>query len=428
VRAVKQKQGNTYHYSVNDRMYSLYWQQREMLSEGQSIIALFADLLFGLFGPKELLEKMKKALADKSPIGKDLLELYYDEEFEFMNDEEREKNIIKKEENRLKEVEKIKLEINELKEVVVKNPTYSNYNNLGFAFLRYAMKIRAGEDEKLPFLKKAETNFEKSLKIEENEQAFRNLAKCQFYKNGLNEKTIHYFRKSVDLNPENIFHVFLLAGYMLLDGRFDEAIKINEVGLSFVPEKYSELIYGELINTGLFYFIVHKDNKGLEYLEKASNLDGTIKKAYTERKSYEEIFLFASCKILDHSRDRSRHELFTIIMAIINFFKNENLSFFSYSTLLLIYIERLYIYDKKDLMFDIISEVRSSVEIESGVDNFLEVLELTLPIPNLLERIEELKNNTAFAELPPDAYSILFQFLENLKSNKERFESGKKIY
>lgn len=99
---------------------------------------------------------------------------------------------------------------------------------------------------------------------------------------------------------------------------------------------------------------------------------------------------------------------------------------FNYGIVLQNCLQQLYIYDRKDVMFDIISEVRSSEDKDSFRNHFLYILEYIFLIPNLLDNMDTLK--TSFAKLPPDYHSFLFHFLENLKSMKERFDSGKKPY
>jgi len=420
VKAVKQKQGNTYHYSVNDRVYSLYWQQREMLSEDQSVIALIAGLLFQLFGPKELLEKINEAWFKDSPIKFELLNFYCNEyDFE-SNLEERADYIFKREEDRLKEIEECKSNIEKVEKELEQTLTYPNYNNLGFLNLKYGMLIK--KKDGIPYITKAISVFEKSLEIEENCSAYNNLAYAKLFIGNLDESIIN-FKKSIKINPENIFNLFRLGATMLSKDHFNEALKFYEAGLSIEPKNY-----GALIDIALLHFMLQNDEKGLKYLDKASKVNANVKKSFIERSGpVDYIFPRVFGKVLDNSRDRPRHEMFTVIMAIINFFKEEEMKFSSsYNFVLQTYLERLYIYDKKDLMFDIISELRSSVDKEGFMSNFLYALEHILLIPNLLGNIKEMK--IALAKLPPDFHSFIFQFLENLKYAKERFESGKKLY
>lgn len=419
VKAVKQKQGNTYHYSVNDRMYALYWQRREMLNEEESMIAMLANFLFQFFGEKELFEKTKEALAKKSPIGHELLRFYFDDEddwMEVMNKEKRVDYLIKREEDRLIEKDEYELKIKEFEEAVIEKPTYPNYNNLGISYFMYGM-LNKEEHIKIECVNNAIKNYERSIEIEENESAYFNLAYAKLYSNV--DEAIVYFKKSIKFNPKNVANLFGTAALMYSKNRFDLALKFYEAGLSIEPDNY-----GELIDTAILYFIVHNDDKGFEYLDRASNVDNAIKTEFTKRKSHQNIFSIS--KLLEYSKNRPRHELFNVIMRIINFLKAEDIWSFNYSIVLQNCLQQLYIYDKKDLLFDIISEVRSSVAKDSFWDKLLCTLELILPVPNLLENIESLK--IGFEKLPPDFHSFLFQFLENLKTSKERFESGKKPY
>ena len=420
VTAVKQKQGNTYHYSVRDRMYALYWQQREILNEGESIIAMLAGFLFQFFGEKELFEKTKEALAKKSPIGNELLRFYFDDDeaewMEVMSKDKRVGYLIKREEDRLKEKDEYHLKIKELEEAVIEKPTYSNYNNLGFSYFKYVM-LNKEENIKIESINKAIKNYERSIEIKENESAYNNLAYAKLYSNV--DEAIVYFKKSIKLNPKNVANLFGTGALMYWKNRFDLALKFYEAGLSIEPDNY-----GELIDTAILYFIVHNNDKGFEYLGRASKVDKNIKTEFTKRKHHQNIFSIS--KLLEYSQNRPRHELFNVIMRIINFLRTEDIWSFNFSIVLQTCLQQLYIYDKKDVLFDIISEVRSSVAKDSFWDNLLYTLELILPVPNLLENIESLK--IGFEKLPLDFHSFLFQFLENLKASKERFKSGKKPY
>ncbi len=418
VKAIKQKQGNTYHYSVNDRMYSLYWQQREMLREGESIIALLAGFLFQFFGEREMLQKTKEAFKNDSSIKFDLLQFYskdYDFEIGLKN---RVDDILKREEDRINEAEKFKLKIEKLKEVVIKKPTYFNFNNLGSAYLRYGMLIQAEDEEKFTLINSAAANFQKSLEVEDNQSALNNLAYTKFFVGNI-DGAISDFKENVKNDKENISSLYRLGAHLYSEDSFDLALKFYEAGLSIEPQNY-----GELIDTALLYFIVHNDDKGFEYLDRASKVNEAIKAEFTGKKSHQNIFSIS--KLLEHSQDRSRHELFNVMMTIFRFLKEENIWSFRYGIVIQNCLQQLYIYDKKDVLFDIISEVRNSEDKDSFRNIFLYILENIFLIPNLLDNMDTLK--TSFAKLPPDYHSFLFHFLENLKSMKERFDSGKKPY
>jgi len=412
VRAVKQKQGNTYHYSVNDRMYSLYWQQREMLSEGQSIIALLAGFLFQFFGERELLEKTKEAIAEKSPIGKLLLKLYHeDNEFDIMSDKEREKYFIKREEDRLDDIDKFSVKIKEQKKVVSKTPTYGSYNDLGAKYLSYWL-LKNEEN----ILNKAIKSCEQSIEIRENESAYHNLAYAKLFSGDVDESII-YFKKSIDFNPRNIANLFGTGELMYSKDRFGLALKFYEAGLSYEPQNY-----GALIDVAHLHFILHNDNKGFEYLDKASKVDEEIKATYKNKTSHQDMFYHSAGKILDFSRNRTRPELFSVLMTIIDFFKKEEVGNWSYSYPLQTFLQRLYIFGEIDLMLDVISEVRGSIKKKTGMDDFLSSLEYVFSIPYVLDKLN--MEHESFKKLP---FGIPL-FLQNLKYAKERFESGKKIY
>lgn len=345
-------------------MYSLYWQQREMLSEGQSIITLLADLFFQFFGEKEMLRKTKEALVENSPIGKELLKFYYEEnEFDIMNENEREKYFLKREEDRLNDIDKYEIKIKELTKAVDETPTYESYNNMGVTYFQYAI-LKKEENIKDEYLNKAIKSYEQSIKIKENESAFHNLAHAKLFSDV--DESIKYFNKSIDFNPKNVTNLFSTGALMYFKDRFDLALKFYEAALSIEPQNY-----GALIDVAHLHFMLHNDKQGLEYLDKASNVDESVKAAYKNETSHQDIFYHSAGKILDFSKDRTRHELFSVMMAIIDFFKTEKIGNWSYSYSLQTFLQRLYIFGKVDLILDVISEVKSSLADKTTMYSFL---------------------------------------------------------
>jgi len=416
IKAVKQQQGNRYHHSVRDRLFVLYWQQREMLSEGESIIAFLASCLFQLFGEKDFIKKTKEALEKKLSIGIELLRFISgDYEIEDGN-EKRNEHLIKIEEDRLEEIDEHKLTIYKLKNEVKEQPTYEKYNQLGSAILNVARLIKANDETIDEYLKEAILYYKKSLEKRENEYALNNIAYLKLFTENIDE-AIYYFKKCVDINPKNIINIFRLGATSFSKDRFSEAIKFYDAGLSIQPKNY-----GALIDVAHLHFILHQDRKGFDYLDKASKLDESIKIAYKNKTSRENMFYHSAGKILDFSRERTRHELFSVMMAIIEFFKKEEVGNWSYAYALQTFLQRLYIYGKVDLMLDVISEVKSSIEEETRMDSFLSALEAVFSIPDVLNKIDI--EHESFKKLPSD----IRLFLQGLEYANERFESGNKMH
>lgn len=420
VIAVKQKQGNVRHYSVRDRMYSLYWQQRQILSEEESTIGLLAGFLFQFFGEKEMFEKTKKAWAKKSPIAVDLLKFYIkDIDFIYQTSDEGKANyVLEREEQRLKDIGFCKERINKFE-----NQSIIDYSLLGNAYLNHAILLFVGRNENpemLSCLNKAISYLEKSLEIEESEPALLDLAYSNLYAGKIDE-SIKYFTRIVDVNTEKLIELMEASRFLFFNNWFKEAQNFYEVALSIEPKNYESLIHFALLQ-----FILHNNEKGFEYLGKAFEINQAIKTEYNQRNHHPNIFRASIAKLLDNSVSRSRHELFEIMMAVIHFFRKENIWSCSYYKLLQTVLQRLYIYNKKDLMLDIISEERSSFKKESFMHRLLTSMEQTLSTPDLLKKIDEMEN--PFVEFQPDIRSYLLSFIENVKYGKEWLKSGKKIW
>jgi len=367
-----------------------------------------------------MFEKTKKAWAKKSPIAVDLLKFYIkDIDFIYQTSDEGKANyVLEREEQRLKDIGFCKERINKFE-----NQSIIDYSLLGNAYLNHAILLFVGRNENpemLSCLNKAISYLEKSLEIEESEPALLDLAYSNLYAGKIDE-SIKYFTRIVDVNTEKLIELMEASRFLFFNNWFKEAQNFYEVALSIEPKNYESLIHFALLQ-----FILHNNEKGFEYLGKAFEINQAIKTEYNQRNHHPNIFRASIAKLLDNSVSRSRHELFEIMMAVIHFFRKENIWSCSYYKLLQTVLQRLYIYNKKDLMLDIISEERSSFKKESFMHRLLTSMEQTLSTPDLLKKIDEMEN--PFVEFQPDIRSYLLSFIENVKYGKEWLKSGKKIW
>lgn len=419
VNAIKQKTGNVKHYFVRDRLYVLYYQNREIMADQKySFVETFVEFLTDFYNQQELKEHLQK-IDDNHFLSKELLFAYIKKIGIELNEEcslVQLKEVISNYKIELPPFSIIETLINEKKynDAVVKmlelNEDYKNinyWNILGRLYLNIKKY-----DESIECLEKTIKTQEGNKDIDthlilgllynitnDSKMAIKSYTKVSeldtknkysylglgvaFYKIKDFNKAIENIKKAIKLEPKNTY-AFLLLGTIFFENKMPE--KAEETLLKSLDTRPNDILTLRMLgHNSLFYL---KDFKKAEkYFLKAFNLEPndevtlmSIVLIYLLKDEFKNITkLFLNSNIdqnkgniialaLFESFKDDRAENFHRTMKVLTWLENEHtewlLSFASSLT------SALYSNNDIELLSDFIEELK----LRSNTNNALQIL------------------------------------------------------
>lgn len=268
VNAIKQKTGNVKHYYVRDRLYVLYYQNREIMADQKySFVETFVEFLTDFYNQQELKTHLQK-IDENHFLSKELLFAYIKkagieldeqcsllqlkEAIENHNSDEYDFSYI----DSLVSDKKYSKAIDEYKKIKHVKKDYNYHSTFG---MLYGLNGNIKESIK---------EFAKSIKLEpKNSEGYYSIG-IAYSQNENYDLAIKNYKKCIDLNPKerNVYY-HLGRAYTEIDN-FEEGIKYLSKSLEIEPNNPDA--YAEI---GLNYYSLKEYEISIEFYKKAIKLN-----------------------------------------------------------------------------------------------------------------------------------------------------------
>lgn len=268
VNAIKQKTGNVKHYYVRDRLYVLYYQNREIMADQKySFVETFVDFLTDFYNQQELKERLQK-IDDDHFLSKDLLFAY---------------------------IKKIGITLNEECSLLQLKEAINNYNlkALDIPYLKMLIKEKKYEEAIINILETNESErdfylwgilgnllistekylesincYEKALKLNSKNVTLYNMISIAYEKLNDYKGAITNLKKSIILDDKNSIVYSALGFIYYKAGEYENAKKSFLKSLEVDSNNKNSCI-----GLGLIFSEFKDYEKAIEYISKAIKLE-----------------------------------------------------------------------------------------------------------------------------------------------------------
>jgi len=201
VSFIKQKKANVKHYFVRDRLYVLYYQNRQTKNDQVfSLVEAIAELLTQVYTPSQFLGKAEVLLVTNSDKAKALIRSYMEKQGWAIDSDWSNEKIVTELKSRA-EIDKFRI------------------------FLELAKKGKVQELE---------------LRCEEENYFYHGFLAIAYYRNKRYKESIEFSKKQLQIDSEYAPIHLVLAQALFMQKKYTEAIRAYEVSFKQVPELKSE--------------------------------------------------------------------------------------------------------------------------------------------------------------------------------------------